>query len=148
MHFVFIACQVEDYRNILKTSAIKKWAPGIKINISNKSKVKILETYCQRVFCGKTQKRMILIAWMEAKIQLDSSIVFKVFKFKTSDNLIEWELLPDNGSRNKQILVASMDIQQNAKNFMQKINKISQPFPEILVICYFREFWSCQTIPN
>ena len=40
MHFVFIACQVEDYRNILKTSAIKKWAPGIKINKSNKSKIK------------------------------------------------------------------------------------------------------------
>ena len=29
------------------------------------------------------------------------------------------------------MLVASINIQQDANNYMQKINKITQPFPEI-----------------
>ena len=29
---------------------------------------------------------------------------------------------------------------------MQKINKITQPFPEILAICYFMELCVCHTI--
>ena len=31
-----------------------------------------------------------------------------------------------------------MAIQQDANNYMQKINKISQPFPEILVMLFQR----------
>ena len=42
--------------------------------------------------------------------------------------------MPDNASPKQHILVASMDIQQDANNYMQKINKIAQPFLEILVI--------------
>ena len=41
-----------------------------------------------------------------------------------------------------------MDIQQDPNNYMQKMNKITQPFPEILVICYYGEVWACWTIPN
>ena len=26
---------------------------------------------------------------------------------------------------------------------MQQINKITQPFPEILLLCYFGEPWTC-----
>ena len=46
------------------------------------------------------------------------------------------------------MLVASMDSEQDANNYMQKINKITQPFLEILVIYYFGELWACRTIPN
>ena len=46
--------------------------------------------------------------------------------------------MPDNARPKYQILVASMDIQQDASNYMQNINKITQPFPEIMMI-YFRE---------
>ena len=28
-------------------------------------------------------------------------------------------------------------------NYMQQINKIAQPFPEIFAICYFGEQWAC-----
>ena len=35
---------------------------------------------------------------MEAKIQLDTSYSFQVFKFKTSDNLVGWEPMPDNAN--------------------------------------------------
>ena len=28
-------------------------------------------------------------------------------------------------------------------NYMQQINKIAPPFPEIFVICYFGEHWAC-----
>ena len=31
---------------------------------------------------------------------------------------------------------------------MQKINKITQLFLELLAICYLRDFWACHTIPN
>ena len=37
-----------------------------------------------------------------------------------------------------------MDIQQDAYNKMQKINKITEPFPVILTICYFGQFWACR----
>ena len=53
---------------------------------------------------------------MEDKNQLDSSCSFQVFKFKTSDNLVGWEPMPDNAGPKQQILVASMDIQQDANN--------------------------------
>ena len=38
-----------------------------------------------------------------------------------------------------------MDIEQDVNNYMQKI---TQSFPEILAIRYFREFWAYWTIPN
>ena len=41
-----------------------------------------------------------------------------------------------------------MDVQQDAINYIQKINKITQPSPEILAIYYFRELWAGWTIPN
>ena len=41
-----------------------------------------------------------------------------------------------------------MDIQQDANNYMQKINKITQPSPEVLVICYLSELWACWNKPN
>ena len=50
--------------------------------------------------------------------------------------------MSDNANPKQQTLVASMDIQQDANNYMQKIKKITQPFPEILVIYYFRELWA------
>ena len=56
--------------------------------------------------------------------------------------------MPENANSKQQILVTSMDISQDANNYMQKINKITHPFPEILVICYSRELWTCQTLPN
>ena len=31
---------------------------------------------------------------------------------------------------------------------MQQINKIAQPFPEILAICYFREHLACPGMPD
>ena len=34
-----------------------------------------------------------------------------------------------------------MDMYQDANNYMQKANKITQTFPEILAICCFRELW-------
>ena len=68
------------------------------------------------------------------KINLINHIVLQFFKFKTSDNLVGLEPMPDNVSPKQQILVASMDIQQNANDYMQKINTITQPFLEILVI--------------
>ena len=34
------------------------------------------------------------------------------------------------------------------KTTYKKSTKITQPFPEILVISYFRELWACRTIPN
>ena len=46
--------------------------------------------------------------------------------------------MPDNANPKQQVLVASIDIQQDANNYIQKINKITQPFPEILVICFFQ----------
>ena len=36
--------------------------------------------------------------------------------------------MADNTSPNEQMLVASMDIQQDANKYKQKINKITQPF--------------------
>ena len=30
---------------------------------------------------------------------------------------------------------------------MQKINKITQPVPQILAVCYFGECWACQGMP-
>ena len=56
--------------------------------------------------------------------------------------------MADKVSLNEQILEASMDIQQDANNYMQKINKITQPSPDILVMCYFRELWACWNKPN
>ena len=50
--------------------------------------------------------------------------------------------MPDNASPKYQIVVGSMYIQQNANIYMQAINKITQPSPEILVI-YFRELSAC-----
>ena len=54
----------------------------------------------------------------------------------------------DNASPEQQILVTSMDFHQDATNYMQKNNKITQPSPEILVICYFREFGDAGTYPT
>ena len=54
--------------------------------------------------------------------------------------------MADKVSLNEQILEASMDIQQDANNYMQKINKITQLSPDILVMCYFRELWACWNI--
>ena len=31
---------------------------------------------------------------------------------------------------------------------MQKINKITQPFPKILLLCYFGEPWTCSGMPE
>ena len=31
---------------------------------------------------------------------------------------------------------------------MQQIKKITQPFPEILLLCYFREPWTCSGMPD
>ena len=31
---------------------------------------------------------------------------------------------------------------------MQQINKINQPFPEILAPCYFGEHWACPGMPD
>ena len=31
---------------------------------------------------------------------------------------------------------------------MQQINKIPQPFPEIFLLCYFGEPWTCPDMPN
>ena len=31
---------------------------------------------------------------------------------------------------------------------MQQINKIAQPFPEILAICYFGKHWACLDMPD
>ena len=56
--------------------------------------------------------------------------------------------MADKVSLNEQIFEASMDIQQDAKNYMQKINKITQPSPDILVMCYFRELRACWNITN
>ena len=56
--------------------------------------------------------------------------------------------MADKVSLNEQILEASMDIQQDANNYMQKINKITKLSPDILVMCYFRELWACWNIPN
>ena len=67
---------------------------------------------------------------------------------KTSDNLIGREPMPNSANPKKHIFVASMDIEQDAKNYMQKINKITKPFPEILTIYYFRELRTCRTIPK
>ena len=30
---------------------------------------------------------------------------------------------------------------------MQQINKITQPFPDILLLCYFGELWTCPGMP-
>ena len=45
-------------------------------------------------------------------------------------------------------MVASTDIKQDANNYRQKINKIAQPFPEILAICYFGERLAYPCIPD
>ena len=31
---------------------------------------------------------------------------------------------------------------------MQQIKKITQPFPEILLLCYFQEPWTCSGMPD
>ena len=31
---------------------------------------------------------------------------------------------------------------------MEQINKTTQPFPEILLLCYFGENWSCSGMPD
>ena len=31
---------------------------------------------------------------------------------------------------------------------MQQINKITQPFPEILSVCYFGKPWTCHGMPD
>ena len=31
---------------------------------------------------------------------------------------------------------------------MQQINKTTQPFQEILLVCYFGEPWTCPGMPN
>ena len=56
--------------------------------------------------------------------------------------------MSNNTSPKYQILVVSMDIEQDANNYMQKFNKIMQPSPEILVICYFKELLTCWTLPT
>ena len=33
-------------------------------------------------------------------------------------------------------------------NYKQQINKITSPFPEILVVCYFGEHWACPGITD
>ena len=64
---------------------------------------------------------------METKNQLDTSLVFDFFKYKTSDNFIGWEPMRDNASPKYQILVTSMDIHQDANNYMQKTTKSLNP---------------------
>ena len=32
--------------------------------------------------------------------------------------------------------------------YMQQINKTTQPFPEILLLCYSGEPWTCPGMPN
>ena len=76
---------------------------------------------------------------MDEKINLIPHILSEFFKFKTTDNLVGREAMPDNVSPKWHIFVASMDIYQDANNYLQKINKITQPFPKILVICCYRE---------
>ena len=53
---------------------------------------------------------VFVVSSMTAKTQLGSHIVFKFFKFTTSDNLIGWESMPDSANPKEQIFVASMDI--------------------------------------
>ena len=73
--------------------------PSIKINKSNKSKVKNPPTDTPRVFGSITQNSMIFfVPSMQANNQLDTSYSFQFFKFKTFDNLIGWEPMPDNAS--------------------------------------------------
>ena len=31
---------------------------------------------------------------------------------------------------------------------MEQINKTTQPFPEILLLCYFGESWTCPGMPD
>ena len=33
-------------------------------------------------------------------------------------------------------------------NYMQQKNKTTQPFPEILLLCYFGEPWTCPGMPD
>ena len=57
-----------------------QWTPDTKINKSNKSKVKILQTNWPRVFSSITQNSMIVfVAAIEAKGQLDTSYNFQLF---------------------------------------------------------------------
>ena len=32
--------------------------------------------------------------------------------------------------------------------YMQQINKIIQPFPDMLLLCYFGEPWKCSGMPD
>ena len=47
----------------------------------------------------------------------------------------------------KNIFVASVDIQHDTNNYIQQINKITQPCPEILALSYFRACWACPGMP-
>ena len=55
---------------------------------------------------------ILFVASMEVnwKINLTAHLVFGIFKFTTSDNLIGWEAMPDNANPKKSIFVVSMDI--------------------------------------
>ena len=57
---------------------MQQWISGIKINMSQKSKVKILQTDWPRAFSGITQydSMIFFVASMQAKNQLDTSYSF------------------------------------------------------------------------
>ena len=65
--------------NEFKVNTMQQWTPGIKINKSNKSKVKNpAKTICQEFFGVITQKSIFFVASMEAKNQLVTSQRFRV----------------------------------------------------------------------
>ena len=72
--------------------------PGIKINTWNKSKVKNPANYLAKSIFRHNPKYIFFVASREEKINLIPHIVFKFYKFKTSDNLVGWDPMPDNAS--------------------------------------------------
>ena len=62
------------------TSTMQQWTPGIKINKSNKSKVKNPTTDTPRIFGGITQNsKIFFVASTETNNQLDTSYSFPFF---------------------------------------------------------------------
>ena len=88
----------------------KTWEMWFWLFLSRKSKNKKMKI--KKVKGKKSCKRIgqeYVLAWpkivwyflklqWKQKLNLIAHIVFKFFKFKTSDNLVGWEPMPDNGS--------------------------------------------------
>ena len=62
------------------TNTMQQWTPGIKINKSNKSKVKNPTTDTPRIFGGTSQHSIFFAASTETNNQLDTSYSFPFFK--------------------------------------------------------------------